>query len=528
MKVFLPLLFIFIAFTGFAQKNEQHYPNGQLQWQGKYKKFRIKTTYGYDISNVKDGEWAYFYANGQPAHTARYKAKKTKAVPKGQWEYYSPNGDLLKREYYKFGSLQNEEYYTVGAYTYTTDSFVVRQLTPDTLLLTNYIKGEPFAEILIKKGDGVYVYPPQNHDNSLTYATPALADDGFKLKDTGQNLIGNHSFEYSKKNDRNTNELHNVADTFMHHWFNATGTPDYYMSMKSAARTGERFCGIRIYSHAEYLEYLENQLKEPLTAGTTYCCKVFFRLNPASGLATDAIGFRFDTTLLKFYYRASKLPVPDIINKPGQILSEKNRWMQLTGAYKAKGGERYFTIGGFKALGAQNAKQLNETKKQEAYYVIDDVFVWAVDKESDCPCNTYTVPDSLKNEPQQPITQIEKDTTYEVGKTFIIKNIFFDVDKAELLPKSFVALDSLVEVLYQYPTMEIEISGHTDNTGTEERNTELSLQRAQAVVNYLQEFGIGENRLSYAGYAAQQPIDTNNTPQGRQNNRRVQFKILKK
>lgn len=525
MKVFLPLLFIFIALQGITQKNEQYYPNNQLQWRGQHKKFRIKGTYGYDVAIVKDGLWQYFYPNGELAHQAQYKAKKVKAVPKGQWEYYSQTGELLKREYYKFGNLQKEEFYSTGVFNFTTDSFVVKTITADTFLLINYLKGEPFRELLVNNGNGVYIYPPKKYHKALEYEMPALADDGFKLKDTGQNYIGNYSFEHSKKNDRNTNEIHNVADTFIHHWYSATGTPDYFKGLKHDSRTGESFCGIRIYSNSEYLEYMQNQMKMPLKAGVTYCCRVFFRLNPASGLATDAIGFRFDNELLKFYYRASVLPTPDIINKPGQILGEKDRWMQLTGAYTAKGGERYFTIGGFRALGAQNAKQLNQEKKQEAYYLIDDVFVWEVDKESECPCNAYTVPDSLKPEPV--ITQKNTDTLYEVGKTFVIKNIFFDTDKDELLPKSFVALDSLVELLYLYPTMEIEVSGHTDNTGTEERNRELSLQRAQAVVNYLKEFGIAENRLTYAGYATDQPIDTNETPDGRQNNRRVQFKILK-
>lgn len=526
MKLVLSLLAIFLSATLFGQHSEQHYPNGNLQWRGQYKTFRVKITFGYDISKVKNGTWEYFYEDGSPALTARYKAKKKGAVPKGVWEYYSTDGELLKKETYKGGDLSNEEFFTTGLYKYTTDSFKLIQLRPDTMLVIKYLRGDPYSDILVNNGKGVYTHPKRLNDERLAYETPALADDGFTLKDTGLNIVGNYSFEQCKNDGYFDTEIKGVTDTFIHHWYVATGTPDYFREMKSAARTGDKFCGIRIYSRSEYLEYMENQFKQPLQAGRKYCTRAFFRLQPGAGLATDAIGFRFDTSLLKFYYRAAVLPVPDIINKPGQMLTEKKRWMQLTGLYTAKGGERYLTIGGFKALGAQNAKQVNEHAKQEAYYVIDDIYVWEVEKESDCPCNAYTVPDSLKTQPK--IITTRKDTTqYTVGKTFILKNIFFDTDKAELLPQSFVALDSLATLLYEYPAMEIEISGHTDNTGSIERNEVLSLERAQAVVEYLKEWGVEPHRLSFAGYAATKPIDTNQTEAGRQNNRRVEFRVVK-
>jgi OmpA-OmpF porin, OOP family len=525
MKLVLTLLCILLRVAVIAQPSEQHYPNGNLQWTGSYKTFRTKSTYGHDLKKVKNGAWQYFYEDGTTAMKAFYKAKRSGAMKKKTWEFYTTDGQLIKKEYYRLGAMYKEEFYNTGVFNYQTDSFRLKQLSQDTMLFTYFQRGEPYSEIVVNNGKGVYTYSRRNKDFSKAYEVPALADDGFKLKDTGNNFIGNYSFELSKNDGYFNNEILSVTDTFIHHWYSATGTPDYFRNMKSEARTGDKFCGIRVYSQSEYLEYMENQLKQPLLAGHKYCSRVYFRLNPASGLATDAIGFKFDTALLKFYYRATVLPVPDIINKPGQILTEKSRWMQLTGLYTAKGGERFFTVGGFKALGAQNAKQVNPDKKQEAYYVIDDVFVWEVDDASQCPCNTYTVPDSLKEKEQ---IIIRKDTTqYQVGKTFIIKNIFFDIDKSELLPKSFIALDSLVELLYTYPTMEIEVSGHTDNTGTVERNTVLSMERAQAVVNYLSEFGIDIGRLTFAGYAANQPIDTNETVEGRQNNRRVQFKIIK-
>jgi outer membrane protein OmpA-like peptidoglycan-associated protein len=74
--------------------------------------------------------------------------------------------------------------------------------------------------------------------------------------------------------------------------------------------------------------------------------------------------------------------------------------------------------------------------------------------------------------------------------------------------------------------MVIEIGGHTDNKGSLEYNTKLSTNRAKAVVDYLIAHGVAKEHLSYKGYAYQQPIDTNDTEEGRQKNRRVEFKVI--
>jgi len=78
------------------------------------------------------------------------------------------------------------------------------------------------------------------------------------------------------------------------------------------------------------------------------------------------------------------------------------------------------------------------------------------------------------------------------------------------------------------PTMRMEISGHTDNTGSLKVNTKLSQSRAESVVDWLVERGIDASRLDAKGYAFDQPIASNDTAEGRQQNRRVEFKILSK
>jgi len=114
----------------------------------------------------------------------------------------------------------------------------------------------------------------------------------------------------------------------------------------------------------------------------------------------------------------------------------------------------------------------------------------------------------------------------EIGNAIVLKNIFFDFDKATLRPESYNELDRLVQLLTENPTIKVEISAHTDSKGSDEYNLKLSQKRAESVVNYLIGKGIPASRLIAKGYGETQPIDTNDTEEGRQNNRRVEFKIV--
>jgi outer membrane protein OmpA-like peptidoglycan-associated protein len=114
------------------------------------------------------------------------------------------------------------------------------------------------------------------------------------------------------------------------------------------------------------------------------------------------------------------------------------------------------------------------------------------------------------------------------GKKVVLKNIFFDYDKASLRPESVSELERLIRFLKENPAVRIELSGHTDNKGTKEYNQKLSESRAKAVVDYLLEKGISSDRLTFKGYWFSQPVSTNDTEEGRQLNRRTEFKIIGK
>ena len=104
--------------------------------------------------------------------------------------------------------------------------------------------------------------------------------------------------------------------------------------------------------------------------------------------------------------------------------------------------------------------------------------------------------------------------------------VLFDFDRAELRPESRPELDRAIRFIFQNPGRKFEISAHTDALGTEEYNLDLSERRAQAVRRYLVDHGVPADIVIAKGYGESQPIDDNNTPQGRQRNRRVELRVI--
>src|SRR5258706_171660 len=116
----------------------------------------------------------------------------------------------------------------------------------------------------------------------------------------------------------------------------------------------------------------------------------------------------------------------------------------------------------------------------------------------------------------------------EVGKKIILNNIFYDFDKANLRMESMSELTRVLEVLNEMPCLKLEVTSQTDNRGSDEYNQKLSHARAQSVVDYLISKGISADRVIAKGYGKTQPVASNDTDEGRQLNRRTEFKILSK
>lgn len=298
---------------------------------------------------------------------------------------------------------------------------------------------------------------------------------------------------------------------------------------------GEGYCGIYC-SKNDYREYLQTRLRRKLREGDSIRLTFYVSLSEQSTGAVATLGALFteediyDTVrsilLHKEYEQLSEevsqviatTYQPQIENPVGRPLADTREWQQVSGTFVAEGGERVITIGNFATAERSGYVEPDSLTQllPGAYYYIDDVFVECLNCQS--PITDDLNADSTYLTQDQP--------SFSVGSSFVLKEIFFEFDKSTILQQSYFELMRLISLLDTYPEMRIEIGGHTDAKGSESYNLRLSESRAKAVADYLISKGISEKRLTYKGYGKSQPIDTNETEEGRAHNRRVEFKII--
>ena len=363
------------------------------------------------------------------------------------------------------------------------------------------------------------------------------------------NLVFNPSFEDYQECPRKIDALGKL--TTVDAWYQPTaGSADYYNVCGSRdcgvprnklgiqdAHFGNGFCGIYC-SKTDYREYLQTELKEPLKTGEMYRVSFYVSLSEYSSGAVATIGALFtaervgdtvrsvlmDKTIKQLAPGISQTVAtyfePQVVNDYERVLDDTKAWMQVSGVFTAKGGERFMTIGNFYPASQSNVVDLDSLTYllPGAYYYIDDVSVTCLG------CSEDSKPEADTARAIAEITMTYADTL-KVGSTFVLHNIFFDFDKATLLQQSYNELHNLLAILQSHPMMKIEICGHTDGHGSIDYNQRLSENRAKAVVDYLVSHGIDMRRLSYKGYGKSKPIDTNTTEEGRAKNRRVEFVI---
>ena len=285
---------------------------------------------------------------------------------------------------------------------------------------------------------------------------------------------------------------------------------------KQTAHGGTNFAGITVYGCANgkphCREYVQIQLTEPLVVGQNYNFDFWFSQLPKS-LRVNNLGAYFSEKQIKIIGEPTLNTVKPQV-KSAKILEAKNgNWGHFSMKFTATNEAEWLIIGNFdddpntSIMASPSVNGLNF-----GYYYLDDVTL-------------------RKLEPIKKVPIKEDDLTrvpIEVGKVIRLKNIYFDTDKADLLPRSNVELNKLSSIMLDNPMLEIEIIGHTDNQGTADYNLTLSRRRAAQVREFLIENGIDPNRMTTNGFGATQPIAPNDTEDSRQMNRRVECRIVKK
>jgi outer membrane protein OmpA-like peptidoglycan-associated protein len=117
--------------------------------------------------------------------------------------------------------------------------------------------------------------------------------------------------------------------------------------------------------------------------------------------------------------------------------------------------------------------------------------------------------------------------TRPIPRTFTFENLTFETNSAKITSESQPNMNDLIEIMNAYPTLQINVQGHTDNTGDATANKKLSLDRANTVRSTLTSAGVAPNRITTQGFGAEKPIATNDTDEGRRKNRRIDVVVIK-
>ena len=336
-----------------------------------------------------------------------------------------------------------------------------------------------------------------------------------------KNLVPNSSFENYRKP---SSDIRRAIP-----WRQIESVDYYQTALKNdttadkGAYAGNCYAGFRF--RKKYKEFLVVKLVEPLHRGTVYEYTMEVRLAFWSSAVLRSFGALFSKGLYTGQKDAIRSSMVDTINEKDGLHNDF-RWFTVRGFYKADGGEKYLTIGNFSPLIKKDMMRINVFKfgPKEAYYFLDDIRLVKAKQFEEKIAVERVGPNYQEN--WEDSTLVVNDNI-GIGGKVTLNHISFVNGKYYLLPESYAELNKLATYLQKNPHLEIRINGHSDNTGLNFKNQRISELRAREVFEYLIKRGV-QNKMYFKGFGSSQPIADNNTEEGRQKNRRVEFEIIKK
>ncbi|MCK5442154.1 MAG: OmpA family protein [Maribacter sp.] len=332
----------------------------------------------------------------------------------------------------------------------------------------------------------------------------------------GQNLVKNPSFEEFNKCPEGLGNMTEDATS----WSVSTyGTTDYFnecsdemgvpnnFSGEQTAQFGKGYAGLYMMAPNDYREYLQAELIQPLVKGERYSVSFYISLAEKSMFAVQDIGVLFSEKKMNEPTRKhlTKPKGKDSFNhleiSKSNYFADKSEWMLVTSEIVARGTETFLTIGNFRNNMASSLKKM-KGKKLAAYYYIDMVSV-------------------------TPAYQGLFSRPLSADKVYVFENVLFKTDDYQLDEIAKNDLEKLYKELKKDSTLYVHIDAHTDSDGSSTHNEKLSSNRAISVSKYLTSLGLSKRRVFWMGHGGKRPVSDNNTNEGKQKNRRVEFIISK-
>lgn len=545
MKHILFLIFILTCSSlAFGQSDCVLDEDGICIAKGKTKKLNGKTSYGAKtVSYLRVDEWQFFSNDGQKVCDAFYTIRSNISYRNGEWTYYNLDNNIFFKRVYSFGSIVSTFFLDTGTFIYGSDTLIAKSdslgnlyvnETSGTLQshyktsLSTLLNGDPQKEAK-KQLQAEKTAKYENFNDSLFLLKYPACRASLNVKSipvtVDNNLISNGNFELKSDQMKNGHysQIEYSNENYAKFWGSSNETPDIYKD-KDNCYAGFRVMGVNY-------ECLRNELKKPLIADKRYTIQFKLKLRRENAYAFNGISVVTSEKIMFFKSKDEGQAQGVVIQShPSMVLGCRETWMTISGSFVAKGNEKFIYIGNFTDNKDLKLFQVFSTDADylgEIYYLIDDVVLIEEAEGVTYPCNTRGCAlDTFVIEKPKVVVEETIYSHPKIGQSIVLRNIRFATSSWEILPESYETLDSIVEFMQKYPSMVVEISGHTDNRGKASSNIALSQNRAASIVNFLIESGIEAERMQAKGYGQEIAIDSNDTETGRFNNRRVEFKIL--
>lgn len=342
-----------------------------------------------------------------------------------------------------------------------------------------------------------------------------------------QNLIENPSFEDfvqcpTRLGSFNTDVVEWSSPTkgstdYFNGCSTSMGTPENFNGSQPAD-FGQGYAGLYMYAPEDYREYVQAKLKQTLKKGEAYELSFYISLAESSDFAVR----EFEVL---FAEKQVSIPIKKVLSKMHLYKDQENSyhfetisypdfyrdtqdWIRVSTQFKADGTENFLVIGNFKDNNRTRKFKTSRDSKKGAYYYLDMI---ALHAEADGVAQREPGKDSA---PQ-----------YELDKLHTFQDVLFRFDEDELLDTAQAGIRKVYEYLVANPAMHITLNGHTDTIGDVAYNELLSARRCKAVAEYMIRLGLAPERIRWHGYGGSRPVADNTTENGRQLNRRVEYRI---
>lgn len=334
-----------------------------------------------------------------------------------------------------------------------------------------------------------------------------------------QNLVPNPGFEEFHQCPRH---LGNAAgdlltwDTptqgstdFFHACSQTMGAPDNFNGRQGTLE-GEGYAGFYAYAPEDYREYLQVPLRQTLEKDRAYTVSFYVSLSERSDYAVGNLGVLFAREPLrartkknlskKIWYAQTGNQYHYLESQQSGYLENTEGWQEVQIEFVARGTERYLLLGNFLPNPQTRTRPTGRSSNKGAYYYLDRVSLLAEGTQA-------------------------RSGAYPLDSLLVLPALLFEFDTSQLTPDGQAELRRLYTFLGTVPAYILELRGHTDALGSAAYNRALSQRRCRAVAGYLESLGLAPERVGWQAFGDTQPVADNRTPDGRRQNRRVEFRI---